>query len=384
MKTMSKGEASTKVRNSRASFEEVIVRASAANAPVPADVIASVRKRFDALDQELDALEERAMIKEGDARLLALIDRAEELERLRAYMVPKEEILIEGMSRMSDMTGWAVPPAVLDQLSREVVPQLRSMNLVEARGALRSLYEVYDYWDWWVEDHSRSMRLASRAMLGFLVVFVTLSVFLLHYGHIYSGIFCAGTSGAILSVLAKLPPVLSYGAANAYYHRITSRVGVGIAASMIGMGLLAADMISLQMPGNLTIAKMMEGKDRLCETSEVKPAATAGAADAPAADAAAASKAPGCAPDDHRLSRRAVLLLMALAMLFGFSERALSTFEDKIFPPSSTTVVHSGPPGIPQEPGEEPGSRGIDLEPDKEPAGPSGGDQPPKPEGKPT
>ena len=64
------------------------------------------------------------------------------------------------------------------------------------------------------------MRLASRVMLGLLVVFVTLSVFLLHHGHIYSGIFCAGTSGAILSVLAKLPPVLSYGAANAYYHRI--------------------------------------------------------------------------------------------------------------------------------------------------------------------
>jgi hypothetical protein len=375
MKTMSKGEASTKVRNSRASFEEVIERASAANAPVPGDLIASVRKRFEALEQELEALEEQAMVKEGDGRLLALIDRAEELERLRAYVVPKEEISIEGMSRMSDMSSWAVPPAVLDQLGREVVPQLRSMNLLEARGALRSLYEVYDYWDWWVEDHARSMRLASRAMLAFLVVFVTLSVFLLHHGHIYSGIFCAGTSGAILSVLAKLPPVLSYGAANAYYHRITSRVAVGIAASMIGMGLLASDLISLQMPGNLTIAKLMDGKDRLCDANEIKPA-SAGAADAGAASTTA------CTPDDRRLSRRAVLLLMALAMLFGFSERALSTFEDKIFPPSSTTVVQSGPARIHPDSGEEPGSRGIDPEPDKGPPKPDG-DQSPKPGGKP-
>jgi len=232
---------------------------------------------------------------------------------------------------MADMDCWSVPKAVVDQLNREVVPQLRCVNVLEARGSLRSLYEAYDYWNWWVEEHSRTMRLAASVMLGLLVGFLTGGVFLLHQGHVYSGVFCAGVSGALLGVLAKLPPVLGYGAANAYFYRIVGRVAIGIAASMIGMGLLAADLISLQLSDHLTIAKMLDGKDLMCGTIDT----TAAAAD-PAARPAT------CAPDDHRLSKRAVLLLMAIAMLFGFSERALSTFEDRILP-ATTTIVQTGP-----------------------------------------
>jgi hypothetical protein len=314
----------------------VVQRASATGTELPAALIDNVRKQFDAIDQELAGIDEQDPV-DCEAKLSALVVRAEELERLRAYVMPREEILIEGLSRLSDMSNWSVPQSVIDQLQREVMPQLRSANLVEARGALRALYEVYDYWDWWVEEHSRTMRIASRVMLGLLVAFLTGAVFLLHYGHVYSGIFCAGTSGAILSVLAKLPPVLSYGAANSYFYRIVGRVAIGIAASMIGMGLLASDLITLQLSDHLTIAKMLDGKDRLCA-----PDAGSSAAAAPPA------MSPACTPDDPRLSRRSVLLLMAIAMLFGFSERALSTFEEKIFPSTTTMIVQTGPvqPGL--------------------------------------
>lgn len=331
MAKSSKAEAVTKVRGSRASFEEVVVRATAAGADLPTALIDIVRKRFDALEQEIANLDDKE-IKDGEARMNVLVDRAEDLERLRAYVMPREELLIEGQSRLSDMNNWAVPQTVIDQLNREVVPQLRGMNVVEARGALRSLYEVYDYWDWWVEEHARSMQLAAKVMLGLLVAFVTGSVFLLHDGHVYSGIFCAGTAGALLSVLAKLPPVLSSGAANAYFYRIVGRVSIGIAASMIGMGLLASDLLSLQLPDHGSIAKMLDGKDLLCGTIDSTPAAP-GAAALPST----------CAPNDHRFSRRAVLLLMAIAMLFGFSERALSTFENKILPSSTTMIVQTTP-----------------------------------------
>lgn len=341
MAKSSKAGAATKVRSSRASFEEVVERAIATSAELPTALIDSVRKKFDELEEEIAGVDEQAMTKDGETRMNALADRADELERLRAYVVPKAEIVVEGNSRLSDMTCWSVPQAVIDQLNREVMPQLRCVNVLEARGALRSLYETYDYWDWWVEEHARSMRLAASVMLIVLLGFLTGAVFLLHYGHVYSGVFCAGASGALLSVLAKLPPVLSFGSANAYFYRIVGRIAVGIAASMIGMGLLASDLISLQLSDHLTIAKMLDGKDLLC-----------GTIDTTAAGANAAARPATCTPDDQRLSRRAVLLLLAIAMLFGFSERALSTFEDRVLP-QSTTVVQTGPvpPSRPAESG---------------------------------
>ena len=56
-------------------------------------------------------------------------------------------------------------------------------------------------------------------------------------------------------VVAKLPAVMGYGASNAYVSRIMSRVGVGVAASMIGIGLLASDVVSIRLPGDVTIAQ---------------------------------------------------------------------------------------------------------------------------------
>jgi hypothetical protein len=334
------------VRSYRASFDEVVHRAVASGVSHPKKLVEDVRKTFDELEAEAVAAETSVDV----------TDRAEELERLRAYVIPRQEIVIEGRSRIADMIEWAVPNVVMDKLTLEVIPALQDPDERVARGALFALYRTYDYWDWYVERHADSMRLAGRVLLTLMLICLTLGVFMLYYGHIYSGVFCSGAAGALLSVVAKLPPVLGFGANNTYVTRITSRVGVGIAASLIGMGLLASDVISIQLPGDISVAEMLNGRD-LANEDEDDVVANVAAFSAPVeptaidagvpqdggatpsqiapGDEERAAPAPPQAPKKRHprhFSPRAVLLIVALAMLFGFSERALSTFEDRVFP----------------------------------------------------
>ncbi|HUQ08028.1 MAG TPA: hypothetical protein VM261_36280 [Kofleriaceae bacterium] len=300
-----------------ATFNEGVKRAEGSDPSSIAnrtDFIKGVRSDFETLLAKVSA--------DNDAEVNQILeDSAEELERLRAYIIPTNEILADGQTKLADMYEWGVPSTVLDKLTEETVPMLKGTNNARARAALRTVYENYDYWDDYVEEHAIWMRFAGGLMLALMLVSLTGAVMLVHVGHVYSGAFCGGVAGALLSVVAKLPPVLGYGATNAYVARIMSRVGVGVAASMIGIGLLASDIITIHVPvgddRSITFADMLDGKDR----KKAKPAPAA--APAPPAN------------DDvptGPYTRRSVLLILAVAMLFGFSERALSTFEDRVLP----------------------------------------------------
>jgi hypothetical protein len=225
-----------------------------------------------------------------------------------------------------------VPAIVMSQLALDIQPNLRKSDQ-EARAALRSIYELYDYWDWQVEIHARAMQRARLLMLTLLLGGLTGAVFLLYARHIYSGITLGGLAGALLSVLAKPPGVMSMDENYRYNQRIIGRVAVGVAASMIGIGLLSADLISIKLPdgqGNVTIAEMIDSNDHVLadKAKPVKP-------DKPDAPGPGATSGMQVEPPPAKVPHfptRNVLVLLALTMLFGFSERALSTFEDRIFP----------------------------------------------------
>jgi hypothetical protein len=315
-----------------ATFNECVKRAEGSDPSSIAtrsEFIRGVRSDFATLLEKVSA--------DNDTEVNEILeDSAEELERLRAYIIPTNEILADGQTKLADMYEWGVPSAVLDKLTEETVPMLKGTNNARARAALRTVYENYDYWDDYVEEHAIWMRFAGGLMLTLMLVSLTGAVMLVHSGHVYSGAFCGGVAGALLSVVAKLPPVLGYGATNAYVARVMSRVGVGVAASMIGIGLLASDIITIHVPvGNnqsITFADMLDGKDR---KPKAKPEPATKTAAAPAAGAAqAAAPTPAASGDDPTgpYTRRSVLLILAVAMLFGFSERALSTFEDRVLP----------------------------------------------------
>ena len=111
------------------------------------------------------------------------------------------------------------------------------------------------------------------------------------------GILGAGISGSCVSVLAKMPvfEVALSEELDAYKYRIYARVCVGLAASIIGCGLLASGIISISVHS-------FSFSDLLASCSTVAP----------------------CSSEKS-------LVLLAVSMLFGFSERALTSFDKKVF-----------------------------------------------------
>jgi hypothetical protein len=313
-----------------ATFNECVKRAEGTDP----ESIAKRQTFIAGVRDEFEKLLAKVSVDNDDEINEILEDSAEELERLRAYIIPPNEILADGQTKLADMYEWGVPSTVLDKLTEETVPMLKGTNEARARAALRTIYENYDYWDDYVEDHAIWMRFAGAIMLGIMLASLTGAVMLVHVGHVYSGAFCGGLAGALLSVVAKLPPVLGYGATNAYVARIMSRVGVGVAASMIGIGLLASDIITINVPVDgqktMSFADMLDGKDRRVYEPSDKGQTVVQTGGPPAYFGP--------------YSRRSVLLILAVAMLFGFSERALSTFEDKILP-ARVVVAEDGQRG---------------------------------------
>jgi len=112
-------------------------------------------------------------------------------------------------------------------------------------------------------------------------------------------ILSAGAAGSCVSVMAKMPllDVSLSGELDSYERRILSRVGVGVIASLIGCGLLGWGLISFSIQGQ-TFANIL--------------------------DACSGTSTTSCTGLN-------ALIVLAVPMLFGFSERALTSFERKVF-----------------------------------------------------
>jgi hypothetical protein len=139
---------------------------------------------------------------------------------------------------------------------------------------------------WWLGLPTIVLLLGAIYSLRFRPEFLPLAV----------SILLAGAAGSCVSVLTKMPvlEVSLSGELDAYERRILSRVGVGVIASLIGSGLLGWGLISFSIRGQ-TFTDVLS----------------------------ACSAAPCTGPN--------TLILLAVSMLFGFSERALTWFERKVF-----------------------------------------------------
>jgi hypothetical protein len=109
---------------------------------------------------------------------------------------------------------------------------------------------------------------------------------------------CAGGAGSCVSVMLKLPllDVSLSGELDAYGRRIWSRIGAGIVASLVGCALLGWGVLPISIQ-NQTYA-------------DVVTACTA--------------------HDPTACTSTKVLILLAVAILFGFSERTLASFERRV------------------------------------------------------
>jgi hypothetical protein len=133
-----------------------------------------------------------------------------------------------------------------------------------------------------------------------IVVSLAVAIILMSRGRVIWGLLSAGACGAFVSVISKLPALTVHGEDSAPYKRgIFRRLCTGLAASVIGVGFLASGIVTITLPQGGRLPDII---DR-CGTS-------------------------GC-------KAGSVLTLVAVVILFGLSERALTSFEDRVFPGKS-------------------------------------------------
>ena len=145
------------------------------------------------------------------------------------------------------------------------------------------------------------MRGYTRWLFGAVMILPLLAIFVFHFAFLFSplmffGLLCAGAAGSCVSVMAKLPAldVSLSSELEAYGRRIMTRIGIGVVASLIGCAFLGWFPISVQ---NQTFADALNA----CTTSSAT-----------------------CAGIKS-------LTLLGVPMLLGFSERTLTSFEQRVF-----------------------------------------------------
>ena len=235
-----------------------------------------------------------------------LISFAEQQLELRAYICPVAEIQREATLVIDLLEEWGVPKTVIQKLSKLHVEPLKKPETTpqDARAALRSLFEEKDSWAEYTDDYEDQMKLYTWRLFPVAIILPFLAVITFHYAFRFSpllvlGLLFAGAAGSCVSVLAKMPllDVALSAELEAYGRRIFSRIAVGVGASLIGCALLGWGLfpISLQ---NQTFADALN-------TSLAAPATS---------------------PAGIK-----TLILLGVPMLLGFSERALTSFEQRIF-----------------------------------------------------
>lgn len=195
--------------------------------------------------------------------------------------------------------GWGIPKTAIKRLRDLLIKKLDKADPATARSALRSLFEERDSWADYSDDYEDTMEGYTRWLFGATIALSVSAILAFHFIVWFSpllhlGLLCAGAAGSCVSVMAKMPAldVSLSGELDAYGRRILSRLGVGVVASLIGTASLAWLPISVQ---NQTFADALS--------------------------ACATTGAPG----------NKILIVLGVTMLLGFSERTLTSFEQRVF-----------------------------------------------------
>jgi hypothetical protein len=272
------------------------------------------RKEDDKLDTDLlETVLRRFEEIEVSAKAATLEDELDDFEEdgevqglFAAYLCPKNEIQDEGSLVIDTIEGWGIPKTSPKKLRDLFSKKLQNAadNPHDARGALYSIFAEEDAWKDFIDDYEESMLSYRRWLLFITLASIALAVTSLYFAFhlsilILAGLLFAGAAGSSVSVMAKMPALDASleGELDAYGRRVFTRIAVGIVASLIGCGLMAWGALPISMQ-NQTFTDALSA----C----VSPAPTSG-------------------------TSIRILIVLAVAMLLGFSERALTSFERRIF-----------------------------------------------------
>jgi hypothetical protein len=279
----------------RATFREAVERARASGT-VDQEFIGRIEAQFETLEQQIRATTDEEII--GN-----LCDRAEELERLRAYVLPEHEILLQAQTCLIDMRDWGVPRPTLRYIETDLVlPMHKKDDVPTKRAALHKLFDCYDFWEAQGTEYDAWIAVRCKVLTVLLALALGGSILGVVLGSGLAAFLVGGLAGSLVSVLSRLPPMLGWGGWAALPARMYSRIGLGIGGTIAGGGLMAA--------GLLTIGKTAEEFATIISTS-------------------------------HRATTSEGLYMVGIGILLGFSERLLSSM-------AGAFVRHSESPGAPQ------------------------------------
>lgn len=285
-------------RTVRASFGDMISRCMAAGETPDLRIISDFESAMAQCEQR--------MKEETD------VDEFEALEylaaahgQLSAYLCPLSEIHDEGAALIDLMQDWGFSDVSLARYKAILDTKCRDpkSHPEAARGALHSIMHEVDACEDYLENFEDDVRRLSWILLAAVIVSFLAGLVALSFSSRMSillpfSLFVAGGTGSCVSVLARMPisKVSSSAVSASMERRILIRVGTGMIASVVGCSLLAWGVLPLQI-NNVSFSNAVSA----CDSSSAGNCATVYS-----------------------------LILLAVPIMFGFSERILTTLEDKL------------------------------------------------------
>ena len=291
-------ETLSEIVGARFAFEMMMQRAMATKETLDDVFVKQVLAR-------LEEIEKRANEETDINELDSLAEDAEEEGHLRAYICPPSEISDEGNLSIDRMEELNIPKAVTTKLRASLGKKLEDIgedknDFKIARSALRFIFHEYDSWAGYTDEHDKQLKILTYCLSLAIVSLSLLAILVFHYPCVYLvGLLFAGAAGSCASVMAKLPvlEVALSGELQSYPRRALARVGVGIIASLVGCALLGSGFLSIRI-GDLTFGDVIKAST-----------------------------------DTQVVSRSGLNILISLGvpMLFGWTERALTSFDQQVF-----------------------------------------------------
>ncbi|MFZ4761467.1 MAG: hypothetical protein ACOYK8_01445 [Alphaproteobacteria bacterium] len=286
------------IQGERLAFETMMQRVKIASEPFDNRITHDVLEKIEEYEQKA---KEAKNIDELDD----LLADAQEQGQLRAYICPFAEIRHEADMSIDRIEEWNVPKEKISKL-RNLIENAKDDPKV-ARSALRSIYEEYDSWNDYTDHYEDTMSECTFWLFFAIVGLLGAASLLICCVPLCSApivvVLLSGMVGSCVSVMAKMPTleIKSSGELVSYRRLILVRIGTGSVASLIGCGLLGWGVLPISIQGQ-TFA------DILNSCTVPQPISCTGV-----------SK----------------LIYLAVPMIFGFSERALASFEHHFVPKKS-------------------------------------------------
>jgi hypothetical protein len=287
------------IRDQRWRLDAMIERAQVAHDPTnPAQVVAEPKARLTAFESQI------ATITKIDA-FDDIEDEAEEWSTFRAYICPRTEIEAEGNLSVNLLEEWGVPKSSVQWMRESLASRLTTLtdpDVQVARSALKTILAEENSWSEYTNDYEGTMKgytrrlwIATFVLIAFAIVGLRYRLYALPVIFLGIILFC-GAAGSCVSVVSKLPlfDVTLSSELEAYGRRILSRVATGTVASLVGCALFSVLMVSIDKLSFVDIATA-------CASQEIS----------------------SCTIVKQ-------LALLAIPILFGFSERTLTSVERKV------------------------------------------------------